>query len=477
MTAPAPAALPNSADRLLITGGVLVTMSADSAVIEGDLLIEHGRIAAIGVVSDAAARGVSRLRLDGDLVLPGFVQGHLHLGQTLFRGLGESRRLLRWLTERLWPLEAAHDEESAYWSGLLGAAECLLAGTTTIQDIGIGPGFAGLQRAIEESRLRGFVGPCLMDDGDGLPAGLAGDTERELGAAQALGDELEARARGAERHGRPGRLRFCLNPRFALSCSPALWQGVRELAAARGWPVHTHALEQVDEGERVRDRFGRDEIEYFDELGLLEGDVRIAHGVHLLPSHLQRVVGRTFSVCHCPGSNLKLGSGVADLLALREAGVPVSLGADGAACNNSLDPLAEARLAALLQKERHGPERYSGLDALRLLTSEGAEAIGYGSLLGTLEVGKRADLVVLSTQRPELWPSPTPSWQSGLHGPVPDVHDLVVFAASRASVRHVLVDGELLVEDGRIPHLDLAAIRQQSRKALARVLERANLRG
>jgi cytosine/adenosine deaminase-related metal-dependent hydrolase len=466
---------PTTADRLLVTGGVLVTMSHSNAVVEGDLLIEDGRIVAIGIVPEDAALGARRLRLDGDLVLPGFVQGHLHLGQTVFRGLGEGRRLLRWLSERLWPLEAAHDEESAYWSGLLGAAECLLAGTTTIQDIGLGPGFAGLLRAIEESRLRGFVGPCLMDEGEGLPSGLAGDTERVLGAAEAHGDDLEARARGDERHGRPSRLRFCLNPRFALSCSPALWQGVCELATRRGWPVHTHALEQQEESAQVRERFGRDEIEYFDELGLLDGDLRVAHGVHLLPRHLEQLVGRTFSVCHCPSSNLKLGSGIADLLALREARIPVSLGADGAACNNSLDALSEARLAALLQKVRHGPESFSGLDALRLLTSAGAEAVGLGTLLGKIEVGRRADLVVLGVERPEMWPLPAPSWQSETRAPVPDVHDLVVFSASRASVRHVLIEGEPLVENGRLVHLDLPAIRDQARRALGRVLERARV--
>jgi cytosine/adenosine deaminase-related metal-dependent hydrolase len=452
-------------------------MSHASAVLEGDLLIEDGRIAARGVVSDEQARGARRLSLDGDLVLPGFVQGHLHLGQTLFRGLGESRRLLRWLSERIWPLEAAHDDDSAYWSGLLGAAECLLGGTTTIQDIGLGPGYAGLERAIEESRLRGFVGPCLMDEGEGLPGGLAGDTERVLGGAEAHGSDLDSTARAFEREGRPARLRFCLNPRFALSCTAELWHGVRELSASRGWPIHTHALEQPEESALVRSRFGRDEIEYFDELGLLEGDVRVAHGVHLESRHLERVVGRRFSVCHCPSSNLKLGSGIADLVALREARVPVSLGADGAACSNSLDALAEARLAALLQKVQRGPESFAGIDALRLLTSAGAEAVGLGSLVGKIEVGKRADLVVLSTSRPELWPLPTPSWQSEMRPPVPDIHDLVVFSASRASVRHVLVDGELLVEDGRLVHLDLAEIREQARRALGRVLGRARLVG
>jgi cytosine/adenosine deaminase-related metal-dependent hydrolase len=459
---------PTDTAPLLLAGATLVTMDAEARVLRHDLLVAGGRIAAFDPPAPPA--GTRRLDLAGCLVLPGWIQGHLHLGQTLFRGLAEERRLLRWLTERIWPLEAAHDDASAYWSGLLGAAECLLGGTTTIQDIGIGPGAPGLLRAIEDAGLRGFAGPCLMDEGDGLPRGLAATTGEALRAAEELGAGLERSA---------SRLRPALNPRFLLSCSLELWRGTAELASRRGWPVHTHALEQLDEGALVRERFGRDEIGVFEQLGLLDADLRIAHGVHLDATHRATVAGRRFSVCHCPGSNLKLGSGIADVVAMRAAGIPVSIGADGAPCNNDLDAFEEIRLAALLQKLEHGPAAFTGLDALRLATSEGARALRLEHAVGSIEIGKEADLLVLSTDRPELF---VLSEDGGPDGPPPsptapraDLHDLIAFGASRASVRHVLIGGELMVENGRLVHLDLDEIRREARRALADLLRRARV--
>src|SRR5215475_4609494 len=162
---------------LLLRGGTILTLDADATVLRGaDLLLDGGMITAVGQVA-AVPPGARVLDAAGCFVLPGLIQGHLHLGQTFFRGLAEGRRLLSWLRDRIWPLEAAHDDESAYWCSLLGAAECLLGGTTTIQDIGIGPGAPGFLRAIADSGLRAFAGPCLMDSGDALPAPMRGDTD------------------------------------------------------------------------------------------------------------------------------------------------------------------------------------------------------------------------------------------------------------------------------------------------------------
>jgi len=380
---------------LLIQGGTTLTLDDQATVLSGaDVLLVEGRIQEIGspVVPPA---GCQVLDVAGCLVLPGLIQGHIHLGQTFFRGLAEGRPLLAWLRERVWPLEAAHDDESAYWCGPLGAAECLLSGTTTVQDIGLGPGARGLLSAIRESGLRGLAGMCLMDSGDGMPAELVGDTDAVLAETVALGEELES--------WEGDRLGYLLNPRFILSCSDELWRGIRHLASERGWPIHTHALEQKEESEAVmRLKGGRDEIDYFDEAGILASDLRIAHGVQLEARHLRRVATESFSVVHCPSANLKLGSGIADVVGIRAAGIPVGIGADGAPCNNDLDVLEELRLAALLQQVSHGPAAFSGLDALRLATSEGAEAIGLDADTGTLETGKVADLIVLSMDRPEL---------------------------------------------------------------------------
>jgi cytosine/adenosine deaminase-related metal-dependent hydrolase len=439
---------------LVVAGGRILTLDRSARVVDGDLTIAEGRIAAVGGAISASGR---RLDASGALVLPGLIQGHVHLGQTLFRGLAEERRLLDWLRQRIWPLEAAHDDESAYWSGMLGAAECLLGGTTTVQDIGIGPGASGLLRALADSGLRAVAGKCLMDDVAGMPPGLATPADRELAETEALGDRFDGAA--------AGRLRYALNPRFILSCSDALWRGTVELAARRGWPIHTHALEQRDETEAVRAAHGgRDEVDYFDEVGVLASGPRLAHGVWVTAAHRARLAGGRCSVVHCPGSNLKLGSGICDVPALLGAGIPVGIGADGAACNNDLDALEEVRLAALLQSLRHRPGALTALAALRLATSEGARALGLDREIGSLEAGKAADLVVLDASGPELWAA-APA----------DPHALVVYAASRASVRHVVVGGEVLVEDGRLTRLDLDGIRREATRAAAALLRRARL--
>ena len=444
------------AGNLVVRGGTVLTLDEDATVVSGDVWIEDGRITAVGAGA-AVPSAMPVLDARNCLVLPGLIQGHVHLGQTMFRGLGEGRRLLPWLRERIWPLEAAHDDESAYWCSLLGAAECLLGGTTTVQDIGIGPGIGGLLEAVVDSRLRALTGQCLMDSGEGLPPRLAGRADQLLADTVALGDRFNGA--GA------GRIRYLLNPRFILSCSDALWQGVREISAQRHWQVHTHALEQQEETAAVRaSRQGRDEIEYFSDLGLLATDLCLAHGVWISAAHLPLLARARTSVVHCPSSNLKLGSGIANVVAMRRAGLDVGVGADGAPCNNRLDALEEIRLAALLQKLNHGPEAFSGLDALRLATSEGARAVGLEDQVGTVEVGKAADLLVLSLDQPELTAAA-----------VVDPHDLIVFGAARTAVRHVMVEGELLVEDGRLAHLDLEEILRQARRNLELLLARSGL--
>ena len=442
---------------VLLFGGTVLTMNDSGSVVHNaELLIDQGRIAALGRALTVRP-GTRLLDVTGSLIIPGLVQGHIHLGQTFFRGLAEGRALMPWLQERIWPFEAAHDDESAYWCTLQGAAECLLSGTTTVQDIGIGPGARGYLQAMADSHLRGLAGKCLMDLGDGMPPALAEETEATLSETEALGDEFDGR--------HDGRLHYAINPRFILSCSDALWNGARQLAERRGWPIHTHALEHRHETDLVRaQKNGRDEIEYFDESGVLGTDLRIAHGVWLESHHYPRLGQERFAVVHCPSANLKLGSGIADVVGLRGAGIPVGLGCDGAACNNRLDAFEEIRLAALLQKMRHGPESFSGRDALRLATIEGARALGLDDKIGSLEEGKKADFVVLDTHHPELTAAPEA-----------DPHDLLAFGGSGTRVRHVFVEGEQLVDDGRLTHFDFDTVREQAGKARTALLQRAGV--
>ncbi|GMU67465.1 MAG: ethylammeline chlorohydrolase [Acidobacteriota bacterium] len=441
----------------LLRGGIVLTMDAEFRVFEGgDIRIVGDRIAEVGSAL-APAPGARVVDVSGCAVLPGLVQGHLHLGQTLFQGLAEERRLLAWLRERIWPLEAAHDADSVRASVRLGAAQLLLGGTTTIQEIGLGPEAEALVDAVLESGLRGYAGKCLMDEGDGLPARLAEPTTAALDEAVRLGERIEREGMG--------RLRPVLNPRFVLSCSDPMLRAITEISAERGWPVHTHAFEQREEGAAVRAaRGGRDELAVFAELGLLERDLRIAHGVWLPRRSWAELARRRFSVVHCPGSNLKLGSGIARVAAMLRAGLRVGIGADGAACNNRLDAWEEMRLASRLQTVREGPGALGGRQALSLATRDGARALGLEREIGSLEPGKAADVVVLDLARPEL-----------VAAPGVDPHDRLVFGASPAAVRDVWIGGVPRVEGGELVGAEVGRILEEAAVAAARVGRRAGV--
>jgi 5-methylthioadenosine/S-adenosylhomocysteine deaminase len=448
--------LPRSQRHLLVRGGTLVTMDRERRVLAADVLVTDGRIAAVGV--DLPHPPATRLLDAGGLhVLPGFIQGHVHLGQSLFRGLAEDRELLPWLAERILPLEAAHTEESAYRAGMLGAADALLSGTTTVQDIGVVKGAQGIFRAVLDSGIRGTVGKCLMDAGSGVPPSLIEETAPALAEAAALAGQWAGEGRG--------RIRGAICPRFLLSSTRGLWEGAVAAARSLGAPLHTHLLESEREDREIRERWGKGQLEILDEFGALDVPLSIAHGVLFGEEH-RRVLGdRTLGVVHCPSANAKLGSGTADLVFMRSVdSVHVGIGCDGPPCNNDLDVLEEMRLAALLQGLRHGPGKFSAQAALELATVEGARAVGMEGEIGCLAPGMAGDLVVLDLDRPQTF---DPGGAA--------VYDRIVYGAGRDAVRWVVVDGEVLVENGRFPHLDSGEILARAREEAGLLLERAAL--
>lgn len=442
--------------HLLVRGGTLVTMDSQRSVVEGDLLITDGRIAAIG--RNLAVPGGARVLDATDLhVLPGFIQAHVHLGQALFRGLAEDRELLSWLTDRIWPLEAAHDATSAFASGMLGASDCLLSGTTTIQEIGLVREMESIYRAIDDSGLRAVAGKCLMDWGEGVPARLLEDTASSLREAEALATRWSGAAEG--------RIRTAVCPRFVLSCSRELWEGTADLARRLGIPVHTHLLESEAEEAAVRAVLGTGQMEFLDATGVLDTDLRIAHGVWLGEPHVHTLAGRPLKIAHCPSANLKLGSGIADLNFLRaQPEFAVGIGTDGAPCNNDMDILEEVRLAALLQQLKQGPGKFGAMEALELATLEGARSLGWDADLGSLEAGKAGDVVVLDLNRVSSF------------GPVGvSVYDRIVYGTGREQIQWVIVDGVVLVDHGRLTRMDEAEVCARAGEAIADLLPRAGL--
>ncbi|MBA2451466.1 MAG: amidohydrolase family protein [Chloroflexi bacterium] len=437
---------------IVISGGTVVTMNPAREVVRAEVVAGgDGSIQALLPPGSPLPAGAREIDATGRVVIPGLVQAHLHLCQTLFRGLAEERTLLRWLRERIWPLEAAHDPASLRASARLGIVELLLSGTTAILDMGTVHHTEQLFLAAEASGIRYTGGQALMDAGWSTPAGLLQPTD----VALAESDALRARWDGAA----GGRLRYAYAPRFVLSCSEPLLRAVAERARA-GARVHTHASEQQEELRAVQAELGMTDLAFFAQIGLLGPNLVLAHGVWLDEEGLAELAQSGTHVTHCPASNLKLGSGIAPLRELRRRGVNVALGADGAACSNRLDAWSQLWLAGLVASVRDGPGALHAPALFELATLGGARALGLEDRIGSIEPGKRADLVLVDLSR---------------HAPNGDVYTTLVYSARPDDVRTVIVDGSVLVDDGHLLTLDEAAVRAEAVAERETLLGRADI--
>lgn len=439
---------------LALRGATLVTMDALRTLTLADVLVdEAGRIAALADPTEAAPAQRS-IDVTGKVVVPGLVQAHIHLCQTLFRGLAEEQRLLDWLRERIWPLEAAHDPASLHASARLGIAELLLGGTTSILDMGTVHYTDALFEAAAESGIRYTGGKALMDAGDDVPAGLHEST------ADALHDNDRLADAWHEREG--GRLRYAYSPRFVLTATYDLLRSIGNRARVNNLLVHTHASEQHDETEIVRQRFGAPNIQVLANAGLADTGACFAHCVWPEPEELDVLASGGATVVHCPSCNLKLASGAAPIVEYLERGVNVALGADGAASNNRLDAWEELRLAGLLSRFRDGPPGVAAIDLFEMATIGGARALGLDADIGSIEVGKYADLAIVDLQR--------------AHAAGPDdVYTQLVYSACAADVRMVLVGGRIMVEDGRLTAFSEADAVAEAAAQRAALLKRAGV--
>jgi 5-methylthioadenosine/S-adenosylhomocysteine deaminase len=422
----------SSANRILIKGGTIVTMNARHEIARGDILIEGDRIATIGQVS--TRRGIDEtIDATNKLVIPGLIQPHIHLCQTLFRGRADDLDLLDWLRQRIWPFEAAHTAETLYVSSLLGIAELLRSGTTAILDMGTVQHTDSIFEAAKKLGLRATIGKAMMDAGQGVPSGLRETTDASITESLRLIEKWH----GAEN----GRLRYAFAPRFVLSCTEDLLVRVVKEAHARGIGMHTHASENSDEVIAVRERVGRDNVSYLHALGMSGHDTVMAHCVWLT-SEEQRILAESGThVAHCPSSNLKLASGFAKVPDLLAMGVNVCLASDGAPCNNTLDAFDEMRLAGLIHKPRFGPTAMPAETVFEMATVRGARALGLEHEIGSLEEGKRADIAVVATDRIHAAPAPEP-------------YSMLVYSLQGSDVEHVIVDGITRVRRGKVLGVD-----------------------
>ncbi|HMK38969.1 MAG TPA: amidohydrolase family protein [Bacteroidota bacterium] len=442
--------------RTLIRAGSVVTMDPSRRVLHGGALVVSGTsIEAVLSAPELAAMPPfegSVLNAPSLTAIPGFVQTHIHLCQTLFRGLADDLDLLDWLRLKIYPYEAAHNASSMRASALTGIAELIRSGTTTVMDMGSVEHEEEIAGAVEETGIRAFIGKAMMDSNDVFPA-LRESTEEALRSTLAQAERW---------HGR-GRIRYAVAPRFLLSCTDGLLKEAYAMTASfPGMLFHTHAAESRRELEAVRKRCGLDNIEFFEKLGILRANTCLAHCIWISDVEAGLLRERDARVLHCPTSNLKLGSGIAPIPDLLARGVSVSLGADGAACNNSLDMFGEMRHAALIQKPLHGPTAMNAATVFELATLGGAAALGLGRETGSLERGKKADIALLDLGR--LW------------NPVDETapYSAIVYSGSPENVRYVMIDGAWVYRDGAHTTLRPGVVASSAKKELGLLLGRVH---
>ncbi len=438
--------LRRSVDWLLTDIEWLVTCDeAMRCIPDAAVAIEKNTLVAIGPSEDieASYRGKHQMDLGGHLVMPGLVNTHTHAAMSCFRGLADDLPLQQWLHEIIFPAEAKNvDPDLVYWGTLLSSIEMLKNGVTTFCD---GYFFeASAAQAALDAGIRAVLGQGILD----FPTPDQPDPSKAGQTAEAF---LQAFPRGVERL-RPSI--FCHAP---YTCGPDTIRWAKALCREHGILFQIHLSETSSEVEDIVREHGERPVHYLDRLGALDPRTLCAHAIWLDPGEIELLGRRGTRISHNPESNMKLASGIAPIQLLREAGSPVGLGTDGCASNNDLDMFGEMDRAAKMDKVfKNDPVACPAPEVLRMATREGAIAIGWEHAIGSLEPGKCADLISIDLNQPHLTP---------LYDPVSHL----VYAARGSDVRHVWVDGRLVVSGGTMPSTDAAQAMREVRRIAERI--------
>lgn len=419
----------------IIYNGIVVTVDAAFRVCQGGAVaIERGRIRKVWQprADEPLPPAGETIDAQGGIVMPGLVNLHTHLPMSLFRGLADDLPLRQWLDDHIFPAEAAHIDDGTVRLGTrLSCAEMLLGGTTTCCD-----GYfhaAGIAEAVETMGMRAVLGQGVVD----FPAPGVPDPSRNIAVAR----DFARQWRGRSALVQPAI--FCHSP---YTCSDRTLVKAKEAADALGVLFQIHVAETRGELEQMQTAHGCSAVAHLHRLGVLNPATLLVHAVWVDERDIERIARSGARIAHCPESNMKLGSGVAPVPDFLTAGITVGIGTDGCASNNDLDLWGEMDTMAKLHKvQRLDPTVMDAATVVHMATMGGACALGMAEHIGSLEVGKRADVIVIDIDQPHL----TPMYHPASH---------LVYAVRAGDVRHVMVDGKWVVRDRRLVGFDLGAL-------------------
>ena len=432
---------------LVIRNGYVITMDArGTRYSSADIAVQQGSIVSLG--SSLEVLGKKEIDARGNAVLPGLIDCHMH--ETLLRGLCEDLPLMQWLNDICFPKDHAERPEHIRAAAYMNQLEMIRGGITTFIDIFRFPLEAAA--VAERSGLRAIFSPQVIDD----PVGVGETLESNLAFVR----EWQGRV--------PGRIFTWFGPHAIYSCTPQTLKAIRDFAEQYDVGIHTHLAETKDEVDLCLKQYGKTPVEYLHDLGLLSPRLLVAHAIHLTDGDIRLLAEHDVAASYNPSSNMKLADGVARVPELMAAGVRLGLGTDSNLSNNNLDMFEEMRIGATLQKLwRNDPQSMPCEQLLQLATNRAADCLGLGRQIGSLEVGKRADIIVVNLHAPHMWPI--------LPEPRSNVLEQLVYSANAGDVLTTIVDGKILMQDRIVLTLDEAPVEQIVNQAAQDLVQSAGL--
>ena len=422
---------------LLLKNARLLDMVGETPNIrETDILVEGNLISKIEKNIDIFADKV--IDCKNNLVMPGLVNTHNHLAMSIFRGYKDDKSLMDWLNNAIWPVEDNFVEEDFYWNSYGSCLELLKTGTTTCNDMYFG--MKDVVRAINDSGIRAVVSWCITDKSVGSKP------EETIEYAQKYNNDDNSR------------IRVYASAHAPYTCNPDTIKLVVDLAKKVNTGIHIHLSETSEEENLMREQYSKSATEYLRDLGVFEVPVILAHGVHFNESDIEILKKINGGISHNPISNCKLVSGICNVVKLRNSGIKVGLGTDGTGSTTTLDLFEEMKTAAFLQKIKNmNAEAIKAYDILKMATIEGAEVIGLQETIGTIEVGKKADIIVIDTTDLRFTPEN-------------DIATTLVYAANGSDVLTTIVDGKVLMENRKFVFSDESEVKEHIKQNAKRLL-------
>jgi 5-methylthioadenosine/S-adenosylhomocysteine deaminase len=430
---------------ILIHNCIVLPMVSGEVIREGIIATKNDKIIYVGKKAEAPRIKAEKI-IDGHgkVAIPGLINCHTHLAMTLFRGIAEDQPLEKWLKETIWPLEAKLKPEDVYDGALLGCLEMIKSGTTTFADMYFHED--QVAKAVEKAGLRAVLAQGILE------ASVSRRGKKMLQESIDFARKYKDYANG--------RITVQLGPHTLYTCGLDLLTKVRQKALDLNIGIHIHLAESEEKGRQIKQKHGLTEVELLEKIGFLSSDVLAAHCIHLTEKEMQLLAKNNVKVSYNPIANMKLAQGTAKIKNLLDLGVTVGIGTDGPASNNNLDMFQSIKIAALLEKQHYkDPTVLPAQTVLKMATIDGVKALGLEKTVGSLEVGKKADVILLDFKKPHLTP-------------VHDFYANLVYSAGGSDVDTVIVDGKILMENKDVKTLDEEMVMSKAQKTAANIPKR-----